>query len=45
MNIGIITIYWYFNINMNDVEISNKGDEEILSLIRSYKQSGYQVWI
>lgn len=45
MNIGIITIYWYFNIIMNDVEISNKDDEEILSLIRSYKQSGYEVWI
>lgn len=24
-------------INMNDVEITNKGDEEILSLIRSYQ--------
>lgn len=45
MNIGIITIYWYFNIIMNDVEILNKDDEEILSLIRSYKQSGYEVWI
>ncbi|CAD8100392.1 unnamed protein product [Paramecium sonneborni] len=30
---------------MYDVEITTKSDDEILSLIRSYQQQGYQVWL
>ncbi|CAD8086543.1 unnamed protein product [Paramecium primaurelia] len=30
---------------MYDVEITTKSDDEILSLIRTYQQQGYQVWL